>query len=71
LLIFVSGGSVAGIVPVMGLCFVAMLNEWKRSIRELASHGDPAEAHRLSVMASIDDDAEKEFDEISVSLSGT
>jgi hypothetical protein len=25
----------------------------------------------LSVMASIDDDAEKEFDEISVSLSGT
>jgi len=71
LLIFVSGGSVAGIVPVLGLCFVTMLNEWKRSIRELASHGDPAEAHRLSVMASIDDDAEKEFDEISVSLSGT
>ena len=56
LLIFVSGGSVSGIIPVLGLCFATMLGQWKRSIRELAEHGDPAHAHRMSVMASIDDD---------------
>ncbi len=55
LLIFVSGGSVAGIIPVLGLTFVTMLGQWKRSIRDLAEHGDPARVHRMSVMASIDD----------------
>jgi AAA family ATP:ADP antiporter len=55
LLIFMSGGSVSGIIPVLGLTFVTMLGQWKRSIRELAEHGDPARAHRMSVMASIDD----------------
>jgi AAA family ATP:ADP antiporter len=55
LLIFVSGGSVAGIIPVLGLTFVTMLGQWKRSIRDLAEHRDPARVHRMSVMASIDD----------------
>lgn len=55
LLIFLSGGSVSGIIPVLALTFVTMLGQWKRSIRELAEHGDPARVHRMSVMASIDD----------------
>jgi AAA family ATP:ADP antiporter len=54
LLIFVTGGSVAGIIPVLGLCFVTMLDQWKRSIRDLAEHGDPQHAHRESIMGSID-----------------
>ena len=72
ILLIVSGGSVAGIIPVLGICFVTMLDQWKRSIRELASHGDPAEAHR-SVMASMDDDTDDGnavFDEMKVSTMG-
>jgi AAA family ATP:ADP antiporter len=70
LLIFVTGGSVAGIIPVLGLCFVTMLGQWKRSIRDLADHGDPQHAHRASVMGSIDSDGEEGEPQVStVSLS--
>lgn len=56
MMLIVTGGSVAGIIPVLAIFYVTMLHQWKLSVDDLAEHGDPSHVHRESVMASIDSD---------------
>jgi hypothetical protein len=65
MMLIVTGGSVAGIIPVLAIFYVSMLHQWKRSVNDLAEHSDPSHVHRESVMASIDSEND-ETDDISM-----
>jgi hypothetical protein len=56
LLILSAGGGVAGMLPVMAVAYATMLRSWVGAVDDLAEHHDPAHTHRLSVLASIDED---------------
>ena len=56
LAILSAGGGVAGMLPVMAVAYATMLRSWVGAVDDLAEHHDPAHTHRLSVLASIDED---------------
>jgi hypothetical protein len=56
MMLVITGGSVAGIIPVLAIFYVTMLYQWKASVNDLAEHADPSHVHRASVMASLDDE---------------
>ena len=63
MMLIVTGGSVAGIIPVLAIFYVTMLQQWKSSVKDLAEHGDPSHIHRESIMGSIDDEGIRDDDQ--------
>jgi ATP:ADP antiporter, AAA family len=57
-LLILTGGTVGGIVPLLAVFYAVMLHRWTDAVSDLAEHYDPAHVHRMSVMASIDEDDE-------------
>ena len=53
MMLIITGGSVSGIIPILAIFYVAMLQQWKSSVTDLAEHCDPAHVHRESLMGSV------------------
>nr|BBG40173.1 hypothetical protein [Parachlorella kessleri] len=61
-LLILSGGTLGGILPILTVLYLIMLTQWKRAVGELGDQHDPAHAHRMSVLGSLDSESDSEHE---------
>lgn len=52
-------------MPLLAVFYAVMLRQWTRSVKNLAEHYDPAHVHRVSVMGSLDEDNDMQYQNFS------